>query len=165
MVGITGHYVGHMTNPEDVGGLSKIGLSICFASLLAALQFGIAGWFLSENLGLFAQTLISITTSIVGALVVLIIDRSFIYASDTRADSGGKLGYFYLAIRIFLILAVGTLSSQFVLPLMLKSELAIHIQDLKDQRYQEAKNRYDEKYNVTEKKSLQNRLSSHQSSS
>jgi len=160
MVGITGHYVDHTISPEDVGGLSKIGLSICFASLLAALQFGIAGWFLSENLGLFAQTLISITTGIVGALVVLIIDRSFIYASDTRADSGGKLGYFYLAIRIFLILAVGSLSSQFVLPLMLKSELAIHIQDLKDLRYEEAKNRYNEKYSVTEKVSTEQSIQS-----
>jgi len=155
MVGITGHYVDTTTNPEDVSGLSKIGMSICFASLLAAMQFGIAGWFLSESLDPIVRILISVATSLVGAFVVLIIDRSFIYASDTRADSGGKLGYFYLAIRIFLILAVGSLSSQFVLPLILKSELAIHIQDLKDQRYDEAKNRYTNKYSVQEKVSAE----------
>ena len=113
MVGITGHYVDTTTNPEDVSGLSKIGMSICFASMLAALQFGIAGWFLSENLDLIVRIIISATTSLVGAFVVLIIDRSFIYASDTRADSGGKLGYFYLAIRIFLILAVLYLISKY----------------------------------------------------
>jgi hypothetical protein len=151
MVGITGHHVDFNTRPEDIGGLSKIGLSICFASFLAALQFGIAGWFLAGNLDPIVRALVSFTTGLIGALVVLLIDRSFIYASDTRADSVGKLGYFYIAIRIFLILAIGSLSSQFVLPLLLKSELAIHIQDLKDNRYEAAKDRYLEKYNVQEK--------------
>jgi hypothetical protein len=151
MVGITGHHVDFNTRPEDIGGLSKIGLSICFASFLAALQFGIAGWFLAGDLDPIVRALVSLTTGLIGALVVLLIDRSFIYASDTRADSVGKLGYFYIAIRIFLILAIGSLSSQFVLPLLLKSELAIHIQDLKDNRYQAAKDRYLEKYNVQEK--------------
>ena len=151
MVSITGHHVDFHTRSEDVGGLSKIGLSICFASFLAALQFGIAGWFLASDLDPIVRASVSLTTGLIGALVVLLIDRSFIYASDTRADSVGKLGYFYIAIRIFLILAIGSLSSQFVLPLLLKSELAIHIQDLKDQRYQAAKDRYLEKYNVQEK--------------
>jgi len=160
MVGITGHQVDIDSHPEDVGGLSKIGLSICFASFLAALQFGIAGWFLAGDLDPVVRALVSITTAFIGALVVLLIDRSFIYASDTRADSVGKLGYFYITVRIFLILAIGSLSSQFVLPLLLKSELAIHIHDLKDQRYQEAKDRYLGKYDVQAKVSKEQSIRS-----
>lgn len=151
MVSIAGHHVDLHTRAEDVGGLSKIGLSICFASLLAALQFGIAGWFLAVSLDPFEHAVVSVTIAFIGALVVLLIDRSFIYASDTRVASASKLGYFYIALRIFLILAIGSLSSQFVLPLLLKSELAIHIHDLKDRRYDEASFRYREKYSVQEK--------------
>ena len=151
MVGITGHHINGNTEPEDVGGLSKIGLSICFASLLAALQFGIAGWYLGESFGEDTRVVFAATTAIIGLFIVLIIDRNFIYAADTRADAGGVLSYIYLAIRVFLILAISSLSSQFTLPLLLKSELAIHVQDLKDERYDTAKNRYTNKYEVKEK--------------
>lgn len=148
MVGITGHHIDRGTRPEDIGGLSKIGLSICFASLLAAMQFGIAGWYLSVGLDFESRVIFAALTALIGSLVVLIIDRNFIYAADTRADLGGMLTYFYLAIRVFLIVSISSLSSQFILPLLLKSELAIHVQDLKDDRYDNAKERYSNKYEV-----------------
>lgn len=160
MVAITGHHIEPGTRPEDVGGLSKIGLSICFASLLAAIQFGIAGWFLSEGLDTESRYITAGVTAIIGSLVVLIIDRNFIYAADTRADVGGKLTYFYLAIRVFLIVSISSLSSQFILPLLLKSELAIHVQDLKDDRYDTAKQRYANKYEVKDKVESEQGISS-----
>ena len=89
MVGITGHHIDRGTRPEDIGGLSKIGLSICFASLLAAMQFGIAGWYLSVGLDFESRVIFAALTALIGSLVVLIIDRNFIYAADTRADLGG----------------------------------------------------------------------------
>jgi len=151
MVGITGHHIEPGTRPEDVGGLSKIGLSICFASLLAAIQFGIAGWYLTEGLDTDSRYIAAAVTAFIGSLIVLIIDRNFIYAADTRADLGGMLTYFYLAIRVFLIISISSLSSQFILPLLLKSELAIHVQDIKDDRYDSAKERYTNKYEVKDK--------------
>jgi len=160
MVGITGHHIEPGTRPEDVGGLSKIGLSICFASLLAAMQFGIAGWYLSEGLDADSRAFFATVTALIGSLVVLIIDRNFIYAADTRADLGGMLTYLYLAIRVFLIVSISSLSSQFILPLLLKSELAIHVQDLKDDRYDNAKERYSNKYEVKDKLESQQGLSS-----
>lgn len=62
-----------------------------------------------------------------------------------------NIAYIYLGIRIFLITVIGSLSSQFTMPLLLKSELAIHAQDLKDGRYTQAKERYHDKYDVPEK--------------
>ena len=160
MVGITGHHIESDTRPGDVGGLSKIGLSICFASLLAAIQFGIAGWYLSEGLDTDSRYITAAVTALIGSLIVLIIDRNFIYAADTRADVGGKLTYFYLAIRVFLIVSISSLSSQFILPLLLKSELAIHVQDLKDERYDTAKQRYTNKYEVKDKLESEQGISS-----
>ncbi len=151
MVAITGHHIDKGTEPEDVGGLSKIGLSICFAAFLAAIQFGIAGWYLGENFDPDTRIIFAAVTAIIGTCIVLIIDRNFIYAADTRADTGGVLTYIYLAIRVFLILAISSLSSQFTLPLLLKSELGIHVQDLKDERYDTAKDRYTNKHEVKEK--------------
>jgi len=64
MVGITGHHIEPDTRPGDVGGLSKIGLSICFASLLAAIQFGIAGWYLSEGLDTDSRYITAAVTAV-----------------------------------------------------------------------------------------------------
>jgi hypothetical protein len=45
LVFLTGHRISARTSVEEVGSLSKIGAAIAFACFLAALQFGIAGWF------------------------------------------------------------------------------------------------------------------------
>jgi hypothetical protein len=151
MVGITGHHLDSNTQPQEIGGLSKIGLSICFASMLAAIQFGIAGWYLASSLDPDSRLILASSLGFIGACVVLIIDRNFIYAADTSIQSKGHLTYVYLAIRIFLILVISSLSSQFTLPLLLKSELEIHVQDLRDERYDTAKDRYNNKYDLPEK--------------
>jgi ribosomal protein L29 len=151
MVGVTGHHLDGDTQPQEIGGLSKIGLSICFASILAAIQFGIAGWYLASSLDPDSRMMLALVFGFVGACVVLIIDRNFIYAADTSTQSKGYLTYSYLAIRIFLILVISSLSSQFTLPLLLKSELEIHVQDLRDERYDTAKDRYNNKHDLPEK--------------
>lgn len=151
LVFLTGHRIAANTSAEEVGSLSKIGAAIAFASFLAALQFGIAGWFLAMDLNIFLQILMALIFAIIGAGIVLVLDRNFIYLADTRYETDKKLTYVYLGIRIFLITVIGSLSSQFTMPLFLKSELAIHAQDMKDGRFTEAKERYQEKYELADK--------------
>ena len=151
LVFLTGHRISANTSAEEVGSLSKIGAAIAFASFLAALQFGIAGWFLAMDLNIFLQILMALVFGVIGASIVLVLDRNFIYLADTRYETDKKLTYIYLGIRIFLITVIGSLSSQFTMPLFLKSELAIHAQDMKDGRFTEAKERYQEKYELADK--------------
>jgi len=151
LVFLTGHRISPRTSPEEIGSLSKIGAAIAFASFLAALQFGIAGWFLAMDLHFLLQLLMAVVFATIGAGIVLVLDRNFIYLADTRYETDKKLTYIYLGIRIFLITVIGSLSSQFTMPLFLKSELAIHAQDMKDGRFTEAKERYQEKYELANK--------------
>lgn len=151
LVFLTGHRIGANTSAEEIGSLSKIGAAIAFASFLAALQFGIAGWFLAADLDIALQVLMTMIFAVIGAAIVLVLDRNFIYLADTKYDADKKLTYVYLGIRIFLITVIGSLSSQFTMPLFLKSELAIHSQDMKDGRFTEAKERYQEKYELADK--------------
>jgi hypothetical protein len=151
LVFLTGHRIAANAPVEEVGSLSKIGAAIAFASFLAALQFGIAGWFLAMDLHIALQILMAITFAVIGAAIVLVLDRNFIFLADTRYETDKKLTYVYLGIRIFLITVIGSLSSQFTMPLFLKSELAIHAQDMKDGRYSDAKARYQEKYELSDK--------------
>ena len=151
LVFLTGHRISAQTSAEEVGSLSKIGAAIAFASFLAALQFGIAGWFLAMDLHILLQIVMALIFALIGALIVLVLDRNFIYLADTRYETDKKLTYVYLGIRIFLITVIGSLSSQFTMPLFLKSELAIHAQDMKDGRFTEAKERYQAKYELSDK--------------
>lgn len=134
LVFLTGHRLTPDTPIKEIGSLTKIGSAIAFASFLAAIQFGIAGWFLSAGQPLIARLLMTIVCSAVGLLIVLVLDRNFIYLADTRYETEKKISFFYLGIRVFLITVIGSLSSQFTMPLLLKSELEIHAQDLKDGR-------------------------------
>ena len=151
LVFLTGHRIPASAPVEEVGSLSKIGAAIAFASFLAALQFGIAGWFLAMDLHIGLQICMTIIFAVIGAAIVLVLDRNFIFLADTRYEIDKKLTYIYLGIRIFLITVIGSLSSQFTMPLFLKSELAIHAQDMKDGRYTDAKVRYQEKYELSDK--------------
>lgn len=158
LVFLTGHRISARTPAEEVGSLSKIGAAIAFASFLAALQFGIAGWFLATDLHLLFQIVMAFVFALIGASIVLVLDRNFIYLADTRYETDKKLTYIYLGIRIFLITVIGSLSSQFTMPLFLKSELAIHAQDMKDGRFSEAKERYQAKYELSDKTENLNNL-------
>ncbi|QWE09854.1 DUF4407 domain-containing protein [Polynucleobacter sp. es-EL-1] len=151
LVFLTGHRIDADASAQEIGSLSKIGAAIAFASFLAALQFGIAGWFLAMDLNILLQISMAVTFASIGAAIVLVLDRNFIYLADTRYETDKKLTYVYLGIRIFLITVIGSLSSQFTMPLFLKSELAIHAQDMKDGRFAEAKERYQEKYELADK--------------
>jgi hypothetical protein len=151
LVFLTGHRIAANAPVEEVGSLSKIGAAIAFASFLAALQFGIAGWFLAMDLHIALRVTMALTFAAIGAAIVLVLDRNFIFLADTRYETDKKLTYVYLGIRIFLITVIGSLSSQFTMPLFLKSELAIHAQDMKEGRYSDAKARYQEKYELSDK--------------
>lgn len=151
LVFLTGHRLVRPLPEEEIGSLTKIGSAIAFATLLASIQFGIAGWFLANNFPTTLKVLMTCISALIGALIVLVLDRNFIYLADTRYETSNKISRLYLGIRIFLIMVIGSLSSQFTMPLLLKSELAIHAQDLKDGRLIEAKERYQNKYDLKEK--------------
>ena len=72
LVFLTGHRISARTSAEEVGSLSKIGAAIAFASFLAALQFGIAGWFLAMDLHILLQMLMALVFVFIGAAIVLV---------------------------------------------------------------------------------------------
>jgi hypothetical protein len=57
------------------------------------LQFGIAGWFLAMDLHIVLQIFMALIFAVIGAAIVLVLDRNFIYLADTRLRSDKKLTY------------------------------------------------------------------------
>jgi len=73
LVFLTGHRLSSNTPAGEVGSLTKIGAAIAFASILAAIQFGIAGWFLAMNLYWPLQLMMALVCASIGALIVLVL--------------------------------------------------------------------------------------------
>jgi hypothetical protein len=95
LVFLTGHHLNADTPVKEIGSLTKIGSAIAFASFLAAIQFGIAGWFLSANQPLAIKLLMTLICASIGGLIVLVLDRNFIYLADTRYETEKNISYFY----------------------------------------------------------------------
>jgi hypothetical protein len=121
-----GYQPAHVTHEslESLEPIMKLGGLILFSTLFAGAMWGIAGWSLTTGSS-ETRALIAASAALLGGSMVLVIDRSFLYFTDT-SDGGfwGHLGYG--VFRVLVILAVGSMTSQAIMPRFLGSELKAH---------------------------------------
>ena len=113
-------------HPEDRESITKIGAAILFAALVAFMNWGIAGWIYSEGVSEASRFVIAALAAAFGATIVLVFDRGFVYLADTASDIGRFKLFVYAAFRVGVIIAVGTITAQAIMPLLLRSELKAH---------------------------------------
>lgn len=113
-------------HPEDREPISKIGGAILFAALIAVLNWGIAGWAYTEGSATYVRLVVAVISAIFGMAIVLIFDRGFVYLTDTAGDTKHFKFLTYALFRVVVILAIGSVTAQAVMPLVLSSELKAH---------------------------------------
>lgn len=116
--------------PEDRQAITKIGAAVLFSTVFAAMNWGLAGWAYSRAFEPGMRLVVAVLAALIGALAVILLDRTFIYFLDTTLEGGRFQFAFYGAIRIGIILVIAGLTSQAVMPLLLGSELraeALHM--------------------------------------
>lgn len=116
--------------PEDRQAITKIGAAVLFSTVFAAMNWGLAGWAYSRAFEPGMRLVVAALAALIGALAVILLDRTFIYFLDTTLDGGRFQFAFYGAIRVGIILVIGLITSQAVMPLLLRSELraeALHM--------------------------------------
>lgn len=113
--------------PEDLEPITKLGATVLFAATVAALNWGISGWIFGAGAPAEFRPAIILALALLGAALVLVFDRSFIYFADTAEPGAGRLARGLIALfRVLAVLAVGSFSAQAVMPLVLDSELRVH---------------------------------------
>lgn len=113
-------------SPEERERIAKIGGVVLFAITVAILNWGIAGWVFSEGATTTTHLVMTLLTSVLGGSLVLCFDRSFIYFHDTAKDGTHTKTILYGLFRALIIFAVGSITSQAVMPVLLGDELRAH---------------------------------------
>ncbi len=111
---------------EEREPLSKLGWSVMLAMLVAAGNWATAGWVYSEGALIPIRLAVSTAGAVLGGAIVLVFDRGFIYFADTSVAKGSAAVIAYAASRICIILLVGSITAQAVIPIIMSKELAAH---------------------------------------
>lgn len=127
--------------PEERERIAKVGAAVIFAVAIAMMNWGVAGWVFVEGMPTAARFLVVFVAATIGASSVLLLDRSFLFFHDTSEAGNGIKTALYALTRILMILIIGSVTAQAIIPLILKDELQIHalhmIEDHEKDRFSE----------------------------
>lgn len=132
--------------------LVKLGGPILFATSLAASVWATSGWVYSEGAPVPIRIAISTVCAAFGGSIVFLCDRTFIYLSDTSLAKGSAKVLTYAALRVCIILLVGGITGQAVMPLILSKELAVHALYLTEQSEAARMSKLSTQYDLGSKK-------------
>ncbi len=111
-------------HPEDREQVAKMGATVLFATAVAIINWGIAGWTYADG-EVNIRLMFAFIAALLGASIVLVFDRSFVYFFDTLPDTGGFKRFVFAAFRVLVVIAVGSITSQAVMPRILGNDLKV----------------------------------------
>lgn len=141
LIWMSGHSPAHCRDatPAERWALSRAGLLVLAAYLVASINWGVVGWVYSANLTgetrWFAAGLITLVGS---GLMVLLLDRSFLFMMDSAAPENGVINrirnLLFAFFRVAVILGFSTLTAQFTMPIYLGAELDVTALEMIEKR-------------------------------
>lgn len=111
---------------SSVAQMKKVGGAVLLASVIAPINWAIGSLPWSAGLPPASQWMVAGLAGLAGLLIVLVLDRSAVYALDTKGPLRSST-LFYIVLRIVMILVIGSFTAERVLPIILKPELSEQI--------------------------------------
>lgn len=137
---------------EEREPLMKLGWAVVLTVLVAAANWATASWVYSEGMSPPIRIAISTVGAVLGGAIVLVFDRGFLYFADTSIAKGRATVIAYAAFRIFIILLVGSITAQAVMPIIMGKELATHALAMIEQSEAERMSKLGSQYDLGSKK-------------
>lgn len=117
---------------EDRQPITLFGAAVMIAAVIAALSWATAGWMFATGSGPVTQTVVAAVAGSIGLAVVVLLDRAYLYLSDTGEPNRSYAGY--MTGRLLVILLVHSMTAAAITPKLLGGELQIHGQQMYEQR-------------------------------
>lgn len=137
---------------EDREPLAKLGGLVLLAMIVASSNWGVAGWSFSTGHPMAFRPVIAGLSGLLGAAIVLGVDRSALFFIDTTPVQTGWRIILFALFRIALVLAVSAVTSQAVIPALLDKELAAHALTLIEQSETERLQSLNSQFKIEERK-------------
>lgn len=137
---------------EEREPVMKLGWAVVLAVLLAAANWATASWVYSEGVSTPGRIAISSVGAALGGMIVLVFDRGFLYFADTSIAKGRASLIAYGVFRVFIILLVGSITAQAVMPIIMGKELAAHALAMVEQSEAERILKLGSQYDLDSKK-------------
>lgn len=102
--------------------LKKVGAAVLLACLIAPVNWALGSLQWTGGASLYVQWGVAAAAALAGLLVILVLDRSAVYALDTMGP-GQSRAKLYVMLRIVMILVIGFFTAERVLPIVLSPEL------------------------------------------
>lgn len=111
-------------HPEDREQVAKMGATVLFATAVALINWSIAGWTYANG-GLGIRLMSVVMAALLGATIVLVFDRSFVYFFDTLPEIKGFKYLVFAVFRVLVIIAIGSITAQAVMPHIIGNDLKV----------------------------------------
>lgn len=124
LIWLAGHQPSNLENddPQDCLGIAKLGSAVLFAAVIAAASWATAAYVAAEAAYLATRWCIAGTAGLFGCALVLVLDRIFLYLSDTVSFSKNASVAFYI-VRMAMVGVTSSITGGVLMPWLLRDEM------------------------------------------
>jgi hypothetical protein len=122
---------------QDREPLCKLGATVLFAAVVAGINWAVGGWVYATALEGAQRHWVTGAAAFMGVFLVLVFDRGLVYVIDTAGYVPRLRLVTFTALRFLVVVAISSLTSQAVMPMLLGSEMnlkALQMQEQAEQR-------------------------------
>jgi len=110
---------------DDHEPILKFGLAVLLSALISAFNWSMGTWTLTDGVSFYYRILMTLCLGFFGFVLVAALDSSFLYFADS-SDAPWFKKICYGIARALIILLVSAITSQAIIPLLLRPELQAH---------------------------------------
>lgn len=119
---------------QDREPIGKLGATVLFAMVVACLNWAVGGWTYAGDMANDTQRYFAAgAAASVGVFMVLVFDRGLVYAIDTSGHVAQLRLLMFTLFRFVVVVAISSLTSQAVIPLLLGNELNMQALQMQEQ--------------------------------
>lgn len=134
---------------QDREPINKLGATVLFAMVVAGINWAVGGWTYAAALADESQRYLAAgATAFMGMFLVLVFDRGLVYVIDTAGQMARLSLLVFTLFRFVVVVAVSSLTSQAVIPLLLGNELNMQALQMQEQSEQQRVTQLGSQYQV-----------------
>jgi hypothetical protein len=151
MVSLAGYKSANL-KPADATAISKLASAILLAAAITGINSGIAAYHISSDMELIPKLIVTGMASLLAILIVLIVDRTMIYFTDIKSNVGKFSKIIFLLVRIIFVLAIGSVTTSAIIPVIFKNALEVQANKLSTKYAIEDKAQQQDLYDMPQRK-------------